>query len=95
MRLLTTMEDVRLAGHRLDLTLRRFWAFSLLAVLLGLLSFTEWLFYEYLGNQHWNVPGSTVDVWLSATVVQLVGLAAIIVHYLFPRRDRSSRGATE
>lgn len=57
-------------------------------MLILLVAFTEWMFYEFMKHKHWKVPGSTIDVWLSTTFVQVVGLVAIVVHYLFPRRDR-------
>lgn len=32
----------------------------------------------------WNVPGSTIVAWLSATVVQVIALALVITRSLFP-----------
>lgn len=38
-------------------------------------------------GKHWNLSTGVIDVWLAATVVQMVTIVAIVVHYLFPNRD--------
>jgi membrane protein YdbS with pleckstrin-like domain len=85
---LSSSADLTLADQKLDLSLKRVWAWTLLVALLVLLGSTEALFWFYLIENGWNVDASTINVWLGATVVQVVGLATIIVRYLFPRRDR-------
>lgn len=37
---------------------------------------------------HWKIPASVIDVWLGATVVQVVGVVLVITRYLFPRSGR-------
>ena len=46
------------------------------------------LMFLYAGlGRHWDVTGTVLQVWLSATVVELIGVLAIVARYLFPRRD--------
>jgi hypothetical protein len=35
----------------------------------------------------WDLPAGVVEVWLVATVVQVVGVVAVVTRHLFPNRD--------
>jgi len=35
----------------------------------------------------WEVPSGVIEVWLAATVVQVVGVVAVVTRHLFPNRD--------
>jgi hypothetical protein len=41
----------------------------------------------------WALPPGVVEVWLAATVVQVVGIAAIVTRHLFPTRVGSEASA--
>jgi glutathione S-transferase len=41
----------------------------------------------------WDLPPGVVEVWLAATVVQVVGVVAIVTRHLFPNRDRGEVSA--
>lgn len=41
----------------------------------------------------WDVSSGVIEVWLAATVVQVVGVVAIVTRHLFPNRDRSEASA--
>lgn len=41
----------------------------------------------------WDLPPGVVEVWLAATVVQVVGVVAIVTRHLFPGRDRTEANA--
>jgi hypothetical protein len=41
----------------------------------------------------WDLSPGVVEVWLAATVVQVVGVVAIVTRHLFPNRDRSEASA--
>lgn len=43
-------------------------------------------------GQRWVVPPGVIEVWLAATVVQVVGSVAIVTRHLFPNRDRRPAG---
>jgi hypothetical protein len=34
----------------------------------------------------WALPAGVIEVWLAATVVQVVGVVAIVTRHLFPGR---------
>jgi hypothetical protein len=38
-------------------------------------------------GQSWDLTPGVVEVWLAATVVQVVGVVAIVTRHLFPNRD--------
>jgi hypothetical protein len=38
-------------------------------------------------GQSWELPSGVIEVWLAATVVQVVGVVAIVTRHLFPNRD--------
>jgi glutathione S-transferase len=38
-------------------------------------------------GQGWDLPSGVVEVWLAATVVQVVGVVAVVTRHLFPARD--------
>jgi hypothetical protein len=35
----------------------------------------------------WDLPAGVIEVWLGATVVQVVGIVLIVTRHLFPNRD--------
>lgn len=35
-------------------------------------------------GQKWVVPSGVIEVWLAATVVQIVGVVAVVTRHLFP-----------
>jgi glutathione S-transferase len=41
----------------------------------------------------WDLPPAVVEVWLAATVVQVVGVVAIVTRHLFPNRDGGEASA--
>jgi len=37
-------------------------------------------------GEHWNLETAVIDVWLGATVVQVVGVVLVVTRHLFPHR---------
>lgn len=35
----------------------------------------------------WDLPPGVIEIWLASTVVQVVGVVAIVTRHLFPNRD--------
>lgn len=84
---------MRHADFRQDMELRRKYARRMLLILGLELAFVNLLFLMYTWQGvHWKIPGTTIQVWLSATVVQVVGIVYVVTRYLFPPR-RDSGGA--
>jgi hypothetical protein len=48
--------------------------------------------FAWIGRS-WNLPPAVIEVWLAATVIQVVGVVAIVTRHLFPNRDRSEASA--
>jgi hypothetical protein len=44
-------------------------------------------------GKSWDLPPGVIEVWLAATVVQVVGVVAIVTRHLFPNRDRGEASA--
>jgi hypothetical protein len=44
-------------------------------------------------GENWELSPGVIEVWLAATVVQVVGVVAIVTRHLFPNRDRSEASA--
>jgi hypothetical protein len=87
---LTPWEQLRHEDYRQDIGLKKKYADRMLLILGAELVFVNglFLFYTWLGV-HWKVPGTTMQVWLSATVVQVVGIVYVVTRYLFPPRGTS------
>lgn len=88
---LTPWEELRQADYRQDMRLREKYANWLLWGLGAELVIVNLLFWLYAAiGMHWRIPSAAIEVWLGATVVQVVGIVAIVARYLFPRRDTSA-----
>ena len=62
------------------------WASKLMSWMIGGNFF---IFAGYLGSQLWkpeSIPPSVMLTWTSATVVEMIGIVAIIARHLFPGR---------
>jgi glutathione S-transferase len=44
-------------------------------------------------GRSWGLPPGVVEVWLAATVIQVVGVVAIVTRHLFPNRDQGAASA--
>ncbi|QWS32600.1 hypothetical protein [Curtobacterium aetherium] len=82
----TTLDEVVLADHHLDVQLKAVVARGALLAM-GVQLFvadTVFVLYAWLGTD-WTVPGPVILGWLSATVVEVIGVVAIVARYLFPK----------
>ncbi|MBS1861985.1 MAG: hypothetical protein JSS68_09765 [Actinobacteria bacterium] len=43
-------------------------------------------------GKRWDLPPEVIEVWLAATVVQIVGVVAAVTRHLFPSRDERPAG---
>lgn len=85
---LTPWEQLKHEDFWQDIQLRRMYATRMLWILGLELVFVNLMFLLYAWKGvHWNVPGTTMQVWLSATVVQVVGIVYVVTRYLFPPRS--------
>lgn len=81
-----------LAGidHWQDITLKKTYAKWLLWLVTVQLFVADVVFVVYAwAGKGWNLEAGVIEVWLAATLVELIGVALVITRYLFPRRDKS------
>jgi hypothetical protein len=70
-----------------DIRLKRLVATFALGGLGVQLLIADGVFAWYGFDSSWHVPVSAIQVWLAATVVQIVGVLTVIARYLFPARQ--------
>jgi hypothetical protein len=82
----TSTTDLEFVRQQLDLTLKGRYGKWLLVFLAAQLVVADGLMilYSWLGYK-WKVPATVMQVWLGATVVQLVGIVYVVVSHLFPK----------
>lgn len=84
----TRLDDLERQDRSQDIGLKKRYASWLLTLLSGQIAVTNLVFVVYAwAGRGWDVPDGVVLGWLAATVVELIGVVAIVVHHLFPRRD--------
>jgi hypothetical protein len=44
-------------------------------------------------GRDWELTSGVIEVWLAATVIQIVGVVAIVTRHLFPNRDGGEANA--
>jgi hypothetical protein len=82
---------IRGIDHWQDIQLKKTYAKWLLILVAAQLLVADAVFvtYAWAGNG-WHLEASVIQVWLGATLVELIGVALVITRYLFPRRDGAS-----
>jgi hypothetical protein len=71
-----------------DIKLKRRYARVLLWLLAGQLAVADGVFIAYAQvGAHWRLSATVIDVWLGATLIEVVGIVLVVTRYLFPRRD--------
>lgn len=74
-----------------ELELRKTYAKGLLVILALELCFASVLLLLYAAlGVHWKIPNDVIQIWLGATVVQVVGVVTVVTRYLFPNRGNPS-----
>jgi hypothetical protein len=44
-------------------------------------------------GRDWDLTSGVIEIWLAATVVQVIAVVAIVTRHLFPNRDQSEAHA--
>jgi hypothetical protein len=85
---LEELQRTQVAGERQTLRLRETYAGALLWMLAGQIAAANTGFFLYASlGVHWHVQATVMEVWLSAAVVEVIGVVLVITRSLFPRRD--------
>lgn len=86
--------DIQRKEDEGDIVLKRIYGVALLLALLFQLAFANYIVYRYAKEgttPAWNVDPGVLKAWLAATVIEVIGITAIVVRHLFPRRDEPRR----
>ncbi len=71
-----------------EIELRETYAKGLLAILAVELVVVNVIFWIYAEQgKNWNIPDGVIQIWLGATVVEIVGVVTVVTRYLFPNRN--------
>lgn len=82
-------EALKGIDHWQDINLKKSYAKSLLWLVTAQLFIADAVFVAYAwAGMHWRLEGEVIQIWLGATLIELVSVALVITQYLFPRRDR-------
>jgi hypothetical protein len=81
--------DLRLEERRSLLKMKERYAKALLWGLAFQIIIVDAFFFNYAQwGVHWRVSASVMDVWLGATVVEVISILLVIANHLFPTRSR-------
>jgi hypothetical protein len=87
-RLLPTNAELARQEKQQDIALKKTYARNLLRLMYGqvLVANVVFIVYAWAGKD-WAIDPSVMHFWLTATVVQIIGVVYVVTRYLFPRRD--------
>lgn len=78
--------------HQQDIDLKKKYADWLLGAVIGQLVLANAVFIAYAwAGKGWDLDAVVIDVWLAATLVQVVGVVAIVTRYLFSSTNWTTR----
>jgi hypothetical protein len=71
-----------------DIELKKRYAYWLLGAMLLQLMIANGVFvvYAWVGRD-WDLSPAVINIWLGATLAEVVGIVLVVTRYLFPRRD--------
>lgn len=85
------LDPQAVAHSKQTLKFRNVYGWVLLGALLAQLALADAVFIVYAWRGvHWDIPGPVMTAWLSATVVEVIGVVYAITRSLFPLGDRGS-----
>lgn len=71
-----------------DIRLKKRYAGWLLTAMMVQLFVANTVFVVYAwAGMNWRLSTSVINVWLGATLAEVVGVVLVVTRYLFPRRD--------
>lgn len=83
--------ELKRQSAELEHGLKKTYARWILVLLGGQLLLSNAIFIAFAwAGEGWDVSTSVIQVWLAATVVQIVGVVLVVTRHLFPNRDGKS-----
>jgi hypothetical protein len=80
-------KELKNRGLRERLGQRKVYAFGVIGLTGAQLAFADFVFCKYAIEQHWDLSSQALDVFLGATVVQVIGVVLAIAKGLFDDPD--------
>jgi hypothetical protein len=82
-------EALKGIDHWQDIHLKKSYAKRLLRLVTLQLFIADAVFIAYAwAGKNWNLEPEVIQIWLGATLIELIAVALVITQYLFPPRDR-------
>jgi hypothetical protein len=81
-------KKVEIERQRSDMNLGRSYARVLLGALAVQIAIADGAFYVYGFYNSWDIPVTAIEVWLAATVIEVIGVVAVITRSLFPTKSK-------
>lgn len=79
------LHKLRMDDHELDHTLKKRLGHFAIVVMVAQLVVADGIFVVYAYQAGWDLDAPVMVAWLSAAVVQVVGVVLVIAKYLFPQ----------
>jgi hypothetical protein len=86
---LDKFDDVRLIDMTQDIKLKKRYANGALIIMGIQILVADAVFAWYGDANEWDIPVAAISLWLTAAVVEVIGVALVVARYLFPRRENS------
>jgi hypothetical protein len=75
--------DIRSRSTQFTSPVSRVFGYVLLGALVLQIAVVGVVFVAYMVKNDWRVEGTIMQVWLGAAVMQVIGLAGVVIKYLF------------
>ncbi len=84
-------EKQKLANRKAsqELGFGKVYAYGALMAMSTQVAIADTAFYIYGYENGWHIPANAIEVWLAATVIQVIGVVLVIARSLFPARRSS------
>lgn len=80
-----TLSDIEIESHAFDLRLQKIVGFGAFGIMVVQLVVADAVFVVYASSKGWGkIPEGVMQVWLAATVVQVIGVVIVIARSVFP-----------
>jgi hypothetical protein len=82
------LADLGRVNRQQNIDLRKNYADWLLRALIAQMATADVVFVLFAQfGVHWKLSATIINVWLGATIGEVVGIVLVVAHYLFPNRD--------
>jgi hypothetical protein len=72
-----------------EIELRRKYAWALLAILTAQIVIADAVFTVFADvGRRWRLSDGVIQIWLAATVIEIVGVVTVVTRHLFPGRNQ-------